>query len=322
MKRIIATVGPSLLHNTQLSEVHNDSNIYRINGAHGTIEDIENYILKIQSQISDAKILMDLPGNKVRTAGFKDGYIDIEEGKEFSLLFSQMNYKEFFTHIKIGDIVWANDSIFQFIVKSINIEAHQITFLSKSTGQLQNNKGMHIRGIHKHIPFLFEKDKELIKLANKYKLDYIGLSFVRTKDDIIEAKNLIDNSITIISKVETIAAVENLIDILGEVEHILIDRGDLSTEIGLAKVPSYQKYIIDKALFYDKKVFLATQFLKSMEYNPIPTIPEVIDLYNTMKSGIYGIQMSEETAIGKYPKKCLDIINELINEIDSERIKC
>ena len=320
MKKIIATVGPSLLHKIPLSQVHNERNIYRINGAHGSIDDIEKYILEIQSQQKNAKILMDLPGNKVRTAGFEKGFIDIEKDKEFNLSFSQMNYKEFFKHIKVGDIVWANDSIFHFVVKNINIEWQTITFISKSTGKLQNNKGMHVRGIHTNIPFLFDKDKELIKLANKYNLAFVGLSFVRTVDDIIEAKKLINKDIEIISKVETLAAVNNLVDILKEVEYILIDRGDLSTEIGLEKVPSYQKYIIDKALFYGTKVFLATQFLKSMEYNPIPTIPEVIDMYNTLKSGIYGIQMSEETAVGKYPKECVDTICKLMIQIDQERL--
>jgi pyruvate kinase len=320
MKKIIATVGPSLLHTTPLKDVHNERNIYRINGAHGTVDDIEQYILEIRSQVKDAKILMDLPGNKVRTANLTYGYIDIEKDKEFSLLFSQMNYKEFFKHIKVGDVVWANDSIFQFIVKYKNIEEQKITFLSKSTGRLYDNKGMHVRGIHESIPFLFKKDKELIKLANKYSLDYVGLSFVRTQKDIQEAKKLINDDIKIISKVETIAAVDNLSDILSEVEYILIDRGDLSTEIGLAKVPTYQNHIIKKALFHGKKIFLATQFLKSMELNPIPTIPEVIDMHNTLKSGIYGIQMSEETAVGKYPKNCLDTIVEIMDEIKSEII--
>ncbi len=320
MKKLIATVGPSLLKTLPLNTIHDEKNIYRINGAHGTIEDIENYILEIRAQEKDANILMDLPGNKVRTANLNGGFIDIKENEEFSLLFSQMNYKEFFKHIKVGDTVWANDSIFKFTVKSIHIEAMEIKFISHSTGRLLNNKGMHIRGIHEHIPFLFDKDKELIKLANKYNLAYVGLSFVRTRSDVLEAKQLINENIKIISKVETIAAVENLIDILKEVEYILIDRGDLSTEIGLEKVPAYQKYIIDKAIFYGTKVFLATQFLKSMEHNPIPTIPEVIDMYNTLKSGIYGIQLSEETAVGKYPKECLNTINKLLEEIDNERL--
>jgi len=45
---------------------------------------------------------------------------------------------------------------------------------------------------------------------------------------------------------------------------------------------------------------------------------ELIDLYNTLKLGIYGIQLSEETAVGKYPKECVGVIKELIRKIDDE----
>jgi len=309
MKQLIATVGPSLLHKTPLKEVHNENIIYRINGAHGNIESIESYIQEIKNQIPNAKILMDLPGNKIRTANFEYGYIDVEEGKEFEIYFHQFNYKNFYKHIKEGDIVLANDSIFKFEVVKIDNENKKIIFKSHSTGKLLNNKGFHIKGVSKTLPFLFDKDKELINLANKYSLDFVGLSFVRDENDIQEAKNLIKNS-SIIAKVETLSAVNNLDKILENVENILIDRGDLSTDVGILEVPKYQKYIIEKALFYNKKVFLATQFLKSMENNPIPTFPEVIDLYNTLKTGIYGVQLSEETAVGKYPKECINIVFE------------
>lgn len=318
-KKIIATVGPSLLNETLLSEVHNERNIYRINGAHGNIKDIENSIKKIKSQIKNAQILMDLPGNKVRTQNLINGYIDLKENEIFKLDFNQTNYENFFQHLKIGDEVWANDSIYKFSVKNIDHIKKQINFLSYSTGRLLNNKGMHVRGIHKNIPFLFKKDKELIKIANKYELEFIGLSFVRNEKDIQEAKNLINQS-QVISKVETLSAVNNLGEILHKVDYILIDRGDLSTEVGLNKIPQYQKFITEKAIFNNKKVFLATQFLKSMEHNPIPTIPEVIDMYNTLKTGIYGIQMSEETAVGKYPKNCLDTIIGIMDQIDDETL--
>ncbi len=316
MKRIIATVGPSLLHTVALNEVHNPRNIYRINGAHGTIDDIENYILAIRKQVPGASILMDLPGNKVRTAQFESPIV-IRNGASFELGFNDTNYNQFYRHLNVGDIVWANDSTFEFRVEDIDLEAETIRFLSRSDGELHSNKGMHVRGIHKDIPFLFDKDKGLIELANKHKLEFVGLSFVRHAADIQIAKSLIDDDVKIISKVETKSAVEHLNEILQQVEYILIDRGDLSTEIGIEKIPEYQRYIVDKAVFHNRKVFLATQFLKNMEHNPIPSIPEVIDLYNTLKSGIYGVQMSEETAIGKYPKACMDTIVKLMNEIDS-----
>ena len=246
--------------------------------------------------------------------------IHLQKGRVFELGFTQTNYKEFYTLLNVGDVVWANDSTFEFIVEQIDMEAGVIRLLSRSDGYLENNKGMHVRGIHDDIPLLFQKDKALIELANKHKLSFVGLSFVRNAHDIRQAKALIDENVNIISKVETKAAVDNLTDILNEVEFILVDRGDLSTEVGLEKIPAYQSFILNKATFYNKKVFLATQFLKNMEINPIPTIPEVIDLYNSLRTGVYGLQMSEETAIGKYPKECLDFIVKLMDEIDSELI--
>jgi pyruvate kinase len=315
MKKLIATVGPSLLHRIPLKEVHNESIIYRINGAHGNIESIEDTISEIRKQIDNAKILIDLPGNKIRTADFEYGFIDVEENKEFEIAFYQFNFKDFYKYIKVGDIVLANDSIFQFEVVKIDEINKKIIFKSYSTGKLLNNKGFHIKGVSKNLPFLFEKDKNLITLANKYNIDFVGLSFVRDENDIKEAKNLIEKS-NIIAKVETLSAVKNLKNILNEVEYILIDRGDLSTDVGILNIPYYQNLIIKKALFANKKIFLATQFLKSMEHNSIPTFPEVIDLYNTLNSGIYGMQLSEESAIGKYPKECINVVFEIMENCD------
>jgi len=320
MKKIIATVGPSLLYKTPINKIDSDKIIYRINGAHGDIDDIKQTIIEIRKQLPNAKILMDLPGNKVRTANFENGFIDIENNKKFSISFSQTNYKNFYKHINIGDTIFANDSIFEFEIDNIDTTKEQITFLSKSTGRLLNNKGIHLRGLSDNLPFLFEKDYDLIKLANQYNLEFLGLSFVRDANDIKEVKKLANIDIKIISKVETRLAVKNLNSILQEVEYILIDRGDLSSEIGITKVASYQKYIIDKAHFFDTKIFLATQFLKNMEHNPIPTIPESIDLYNTIKMGIYGIQMSEETAVGSYPVESIKFIESMIDEIENQSI--
>jgi len=316
MKRYIFTVGPSLLHTVPLSRIHKDNFIYRINGAHGTSEDIAIYIERIRAQVQNADILMDLPGNKIRT---KDvGQIKLVKDKEFSIPNENFNYPEFYQHIKPGMTVWANDSIFEFVVNDVNKE--KITFLSKSNGILINNKGVHVRDMHGDLPFLFEKDRRLIKLANEYHIPFVGLSFVRTGGDIEEAKAFLDPAINIISKVETIDAVNNLNDILRSVEYILVDRGDLSTDIGIENIPHYQNYIIEKALYFEKRVFLATQILKNMETKPIPTIAEIDDLYNISKKGIYGIQLSEETAVGEYIEECIAVLDRMEQNIIKEKL--
>lgn len=216
-------------------------------------------------------------------------------------------------------IAWANDSVFEFEV--VSADSEKIVFLSKSDGILINNKGVHVRGIHDEIPFLFEKDRQLIELANKWALSFVGLSFVRKADNVKEVKELILGKTDLITKIETLDAVNNINDILPLTNYILVDRGDLSTDIGVEKIPRFQKYIINKALFFDVKIFLATQILKNMETKPIPTIGEIEALYDIYKSGVYGVQMSEETAVGKYVKKCVEILKAMEDEVKSEKIE-
>lgn len=318
MQKYILTTGPALANEVPLSQVHSEKNIYRINGAHGSIADIEEGIKNIRSQIPAAAILMDLPGNKVRTANIEVG-IQMEKGKTFSLRTNQFNYPDFYRHLQPGMTAWANDSVFEFEV--VSADSEKIVFLSKSDGVLIKGKGVHVRGIHKDIPFLFEKDRQLINLANQYKLDFVGLSFVRSPENVQEAKALIGEGTQVISKIETIDAVEHINEILPLVKYILVDRGDLSTDIGIEKIPRFQKYIIDKALYFDVKVFLATQVLKNMETKPIPTIGEIEALYEIMKSGVYGVQMSEETAVGRYVPECVRLLEQMNQEIMAEKIE-
>lgn len=208
--------------------------------------------------------------------------------------------------------------------KGIVLEAttEGIRFLSKSDGVLINNKGVRARGIHEEIPFLFEKDKQLIELANQYGLDFIGLSFVRKSEDVREAKELLNSKTQVISKIETIDVVQNTNEILPLVRYVLVDRGDLSTDIGIENVLRYQRFIIEKAHFYDEKIFLATQILKNMETKPIPTIGEIEALYEIYKSGAYGVRMSEETAVGKYVKEYVDMLYKMTTEVAAEGVSC
>ena len=319
MMMFILTVGPALLHEVPITEILSNKNIYRINGAHGSVADIEGYIEEIRSQVPDAAILMDLPGNKVRTKDVPDNGIELVKGEKFTIPNKCFNYPEFYRHLKPGMTAWANDSVFEFDV--LHIDDEKITFLSKSDGVLINGKGVHVRGMHKDIPFLFEKDKQLIRVANKYHLEYVGLSFVRSAENVKEAKSLLADNIKIITKIETLDAVNDINNILPLVEYILVDRGDLSTDIGIINIPRYQKYIIEKAQYFDVRVFLATQVLKNMESKPIPTIGEIEALYEIFKSGVYGVQMSEETAVGKYVKETVAVLNDMFSAIKEETIE-
>ena len=57
-----------------------------------------------------------------------------------------------------------------------------------------------------------------------------------------------------------------------------------------------------------------------METNPIPTIAEINDLYTVSKQGVYGIQLSEETAMGKYVENCVAILEKMNDNLVMESI--
>ena len=106
---------------------------------------------------------------------------------------------------------------------------------------------------------------------------------------------------------------ENLDKIFEEVTSVNIDRGDLAADIGILNLPRAQERIVESAQRAGKNIFLATQFLKNMEQKPVPLISEVVDLHRTINTGISGIQLSEETAIGKYPAECVELVFNILN---------
>lgn len=72
IKDIICTIGPASLDQKVLSGLKEEGmTIARINGSHGTVEEIEDMIKKLVDLLPDGKvttkILLDLPGNKIRT---------------------------------------------------------------------------------------------------------------------------------------------------------------------------------------------------------------------------------------------------------------
>ncbi len=310
--RVIVTLGPSIQDGETLREIHAlGPCIFRINGAHASGAEVLEQVRSVRREIPEtptgrAPLMIDLPGNKVRTARLERP-IPLVKGKTITLGKEQLNFRDFHRYLKRGDKVLANDSIYTLEVQAI--EGETLHLLSHSDGELLANKGLHVQGIHDRIPFVFEKDMELLEAGSQCAVDYFSLSFVRTADDIREIKKLLgrmnNGHSRLIAKVETLAAVKNLGHILREVDEINVDRGDLSTDVGLFELAGYQERIVEAAKRAGKKVFLATQFLKNMEKYPVPLIAEIIDLHKTIKLGVHGIQLSEETAVGKYPVECV-----------------
>ena len=149
--------------------------------------------------------------------------------------------------------------------------------------------------------------------------DYIALSFVRKKEDILEVKYLLHKlkkNIPIISKIEKPQAVDNIEEILEATDVIMVARGDMGVELGNHLVPAVQKKIIRLCNERYKPVITATQMLESMTDNPTPTRAEASDVANAIWDGTDAVMLSGETASGKYPVETIKMMSRIIEEAE------
>ncbi|MBU93901.1 MAG: sulfate adenylyltransferase, partial [Chloroflexi bacterium] len=145
----------------------------------------------------------------------------------------------------------------------------------------------------------------------KMNINHYALSFINTHKDILKFNKLLKNQIKIF-KIETKNALKNLIKIIHAGQNFLIDRGDLSKDISIEKLPFVQRRVLKSAKANNKKIYVATNFLESMIRNKYPNIGEANDIYNTLESGAAGLVLAAETAIGKYPKECVIFLKKII----------
>lgn len=310
---IIATVGPqSLTHKILCKMVDGGVSMVRINGSHESIKNVENLFYQVREWVGErVKILVDLPGNKVRVNHLNQP-IKLSIGSEMKLFRHQVNYESFFDVVRKGDELIANDGLLRMEV--LQVSSDELVLKSKSNGELSNNRGLHTHLAHP-LPFLFEKDYQILDMAKALPFDYVGLSFVRTQADVRLVEGILKESpVKMIVKIETKEAVSNLEDILVGVERILIDRGDLSADIGYVNIPYIQDSIMKSARRRGVKVALATQFLHSMLTRDVPAIAEVEAIFHAIKSGASALQVSEETAVGQYPVEVIRVIADMTEQ--------
>lgn len=212
-----------------------------------------------------------------------------------------------------GDIIVFGDGEISF--KIIEKDEY-LKCISLNNGVLKRNKKITNENLCKTIPFLSESDINDIKHAIELNIDYLCVSFVNTVEDIKRVKEITNDKIKIIAKIETVEGVNNLEQILPEVDGIMIGRGDLGVRYPYYMLGKIQKEISNKVKNFNKKLIVGTGFLSSMKDNEIPTRAEVNDLYNTILDGADEIMFSGETASSNSPEDVLKFANKIIETIE------
>jgi pyruvate kinase len=305
--------------------------VARLNFSHGTHKNHTDNINNIREISADmdrhTAILQDLSGPKIRVGEFPDGDVTLIRDNEFILTgkdvpgnehIASLSYRNLPGEVKPGDILLLSDGMIQLkVIASDNVE---IRCKVEVGGQLSSHKGINLPTGTLKIPSMTAKDKKDLKIGIKQEVDYIALSFVRKANDIDQIKQSIKDSgseIPVIAKIEKHEAVNNIDGIIAASDGIMVARGDLGVEIPAENVPAVQKMLVRKCNKASKPVITATQMLRSMVDNPIPSRAEVTDVANAILDGTDAIMLSEETAIGHFPIKAVKIMSRIAARTES-----
>lgn len=326
MTKIVCTIGPASESEESLKKlIKAGMNVARLNFSHGTHSGHKQVISRIRAISKElgipVSILQDLAGPKIRIGEIEKGSINLESGKQFILTSRKVagnenevsiNYQDLPNQVQAGDTILLSDGSIELIVTKVS--ESDISTKVLIGGELTSKKGLNIPARSLSISTFTTKDKKDLDFGIKNGIDIVALSFVKNVEDILKVKRFIKrrkSEIPIIAKIETHEALVEIDSIMEAVEGIMVARGDLGVEIPLEEVPIVQKELISKANYNGKTVITATQMLKSMVENARPTRAEAADITNAILDGTDAVMLSEESAVGKYPSRSVEVMGKI-----------
>ena len=320
--KIVATLGPASERPKILRKmIKSGLDVARLNFSHGSAEEHRERARNLREAADDCGrdvgLLGDLQGPKIRVRRFRKGSAHLRDGDSFfldSTLGLSEGTKEgvgvaldtLHKDVKAGDTLLLNDGLISLVVDSV--DGTRIHTTVENGGILSDFKGINLKGGGLSAPALTDIDRENIKLAAELDADFLAVSFVRSGDDVREARRLFEEAGgrgLIVAKIERTEAVDNIKSIIEASDVIMVARGDLGVEMGYAELTGIQKKLIRQTRKAHKIVITATQMMESMIENPIPTRAEVSDVANAVIDGTDAVMLSGETAVGKHPNKAI-----------------
>lgn len=312
--KIVATIGPASNNPATIRRMlAAGMTVARINFSHGDHQ-THTETVKMIRQVAAAEgkvlaILGDLQGPKLRLGHVKAGGMQLSPGDEVVLTphpgqpaMIHFPHPEVIDAVRPGSRLVIGDGEVEFTVAEKRDDA--LRCLVTVAGLLESRKGVNAPGTELPISSLSDKDRADLELICELDFDFVALSFVRTAEDILELKSLMDNKprqIPVIAKIEKVEAIEHLIEIRDAADGMMVARGDLGIDLPPQEVPLMQKRIIRICNEVGKPVITATQMLQSMVEHPRPTRAEASDVANAILDGTDAVMLSGETASGKYP---------------------
>ncbi len=322
--KIIATLGPSSLSKEIVGQMdHLGVDLFRINLSHTKIDELKDVVSTAQGW-TEKPICIDTEGAQLRTGPINKNSMQINSGEQIRFCGSHGIHDQMLIPLNIpnphevlrpGDLLKIDFN--SALVQVTGIDGEQLTARVLKSGVVGSNKGI---GVDRAIsmPAFTGKDLQAIEIAKTLALDTVFLSFCSSGKDVLALRELYNYPVNIISKIESRLSISNLDSICAESDAILIDRGDLSRDVPLTKIPFAQSHILSTAKNLGTPVYVATNLLETMVEKTEPTRAEIHDVVRTLEDGASGLVLAAEAAIGLNPPNCVRILSNLISEVNNK----
>ena len=329
--KIICTTGPSCSeYKVFKSMVEKGMNVARINFSHAQLDERANVlemVAKVNKELgTNIAVLYDTKGPDFRTGVMEENGVKLEVGKTIKIVKKDVlgteesftvNYKTVLKELNVGNTILLEDGLMK--LKVIERIDEDLVCEVITGGLLKSKKGINVPGVDLNIEFLSEEDIEDIKYACKNDGDFLALSFVNCKENILAVRDILkkhNSDMKIISKIESSIALNNIDEIIEYSDGIMVARGDLGTEIPCEEVPFIQKELIKKCRESSKICIVATEMMASMYTSPRPSRAEVTDIANAVLDNCDAVMLSGETSVGKYPIEAVDYMAKICINIE------
>lgn len=336
--KIVATIGPASEDKDTLRKMAEAGmNVVRLNFSHGEHTwhgEIINRVRELSHELDrPIGILADMQGPRIRTQvrevfDFKKGdrirVSDVFEKDrlgEVSEPTILLDMAGIIHNMDVGHQILIEDGIIELGV--IERGENFVIAEAKNDGTLKDRKGVILPDSKMELSILTEKDRRDLAFVLKEGVDFIGLSFVGSAEDIADARKEMESVLgpdarlpQIVAKIERKEAIKNLEAIVKATDAVMVARGDLGIEMPESEVVILQKRIVAESLRAAKPVIVATQMMKSMMEQTRPTRAEVSDVSNAVIDHADAVMLSEESAMGKYPVETVAMMREIIEKTE------
>ena len=332
--KIVATIGPASSTPDVLRRlIEAGVNVFRLNFSHGTHDQHSAVLADIRS-VSRAMerhvaVLQDLCGPKMRVDPFPGDVVDCRLHDEFTLVAAEdpagvrelrCTYRQLPDDLKPGEtVLFADGTVAMMVTDTLPGRARLRVTLP---GRLRSRQGVNLPGSELAVSSLTDKDLHDLDWTARHRadVDFVGLSFVRTPEDVAGLRDALRGRhcpAHVVVKIEKPQAVRHLEAIVAATDAVMVARGDLGVEMDVQAVPAIQKRIIALCNRAHRPVITATQMLNSMEHSSRPTRAEASDVFNAVLDGTDAVMLSGETAVGEYPVDAVRTMADICGEAEA-----